>query len=139
MKLPLQRLTRFVGDEIERARRRQDLAPAEPVVDETAEADEQRRAPRLVERHDEAERPDEVRRHAQQYFAFGERGAHQAQGALLEIAQPAMDELRGRRRGAGGKVALLDQQHFEAAAGRIARNADAVDAAADDGEIEFDH
>ena len=59
--------------------------------------------------------------------------------SVLEVAQPAMDELGGGRRSAGGEVALLDQQHLEAAAGGIARDAGAVDAAADDGEIEFGH
>src|SRR6185295_7821735 len=37
------------------------------------------------------------------------------------------------------EVVLLEQQHFEPAAGGVARDADAVDAAADDGEIELGH
>jgi hypothetical protein len=36
----------------------------------------------------------------------------------------------------GGKVILLGEQHLESAAGGIARDAGAVDAAADDQEID---
>jgi hypothetical protein len=50
-----------------------------------------------------------------------------------------MDQLGGGRRGRGGEIVLLDQQDLEAASGGIARNADAVDAAPDDGEIEVRH
>ena len=34
---------------------------------------------------------------------------------------------------------MLDQQHAQAAAGGVARDAGAVDAAADDGEVEVGH
>ena len=50
-----------------------------------------------------------------------------------------MDQLGGGRRGAGGEIVLLDQQHAQAAAGGVARDAGAVDAAADDGEIVVGH
>ena len=80
-----------------------------------------------------------MRRRAQQHFAFAQRLAHQAEFAVFEIAQAAMNELRRRRRGAGGEIVLLDQNDAEAAAGGVARDAGAVDAAADDGEIEVGH
>ncbi len=80
-----------------------------------------------------------MRRDPQQHLALGQRLAHQPEGALREIAQPAMDQLGRGRRGAGGEIVLLDQQDLEAASGGIARNADAVDAAPDDGEIEVRH
>ena len=80
-----------------------------------------------------------MRRHPQQHFALGQRLMHQPERVMLEIAQPAMDELgRGRGR-AGGEIVLLDQQHTNAAAGGVARNTGSVDAAADNGEIEVGH
>ena len=38
-----------------------------------------------------------------------------------------------------GEVVLLDQEHAQAAPGRIAGDAGAVDAAPDDGEVEIAH
>ena len=71
----------------------------------------------------------------QQHLALGQRLAHQAELVVLEIAQAAMDQLgRGRGR-AAGKIALLAQEHRQAAAGGIAGDAAAVDAAADDGDV----
>ena len=91
--------------------------------------------PGMVRQH-EAQRPDDVRRRSQQHLALGQRFAHQAEGVVLEIAQPAMDQLgRGRRR-AAGQIALLHQQHRQSPSGRVAGNAAAVHAAADDGEVE---
>ena len=86
-------------------------------------------------RHDEARRPGEVSGHAQQNLALGERLGDQAELELLEIAQPAMDQLRGRRRGRRRQIAALDQQHREPAAGSIAGDAGAIDAAADDQQV----
>ena len=80
-----------------------------------------------------------MRRRAQQHLALAQRLAHQPEFAVLQIAQAAVDELRGRRRGAGGEIVLLDQDDAKAAAGGVARDAGAVDAAADDGEIEISH
>ena len=75
----------------------------------------------------------------QQHLALGQRLAHQPERAVLEIAQAAVDQLGRGRRGAGGEVVLLEQQHAQAAAGGVARDAGAVDAAADDGEIVVGH
>jgi len=52
-------------------------------------------------RHHEARRPDEVRGDPEQHLALGERLGDQAKLVLLEVAQPAMDQLRGRRGGRG--------------------------------------
>ena len=68
-----------------------------------------------------------------------QRLAHQAEGAVLEIAQAAMDQLGGGRGGAGGEIVLLDQQHAQAAAGGVAGESGSVDAAADDGEVVVGH
>ena len=55
---------------------------------------------------------------------------------ILEIPQPAVEQL-GRRRGGGlRQVALLRQPDLQAPPGRVARDAAAVDAAADDEKVE---
>src|SRR3954447_3059659 len=77
-----------------------------------------------------------MRRHAQQDLALGEPLAHQAKVAMLQIAQPAMDQLARRRGGRAGEIALVAKQHSKAAPGRIASDPDAIDAAADDEQIE---
>ena len=89
-----QRRAGRVGQKIELAGAGQNFAPADPVVDQEAEAQQQRRPPRLVDRQHEAQRPDQVRRRAQQHLALLQRGAHQAEFVVLEIAQAAMDQLR---------------------------------------------
>jgi len=47
-----------------------------------------------------------------------------------------MDQLGGARRGGLRQVVALDQQDLEAAAGGVARDARAIDAAADDQQVE---
>ena len=79
MEARFERLAGFVGHQIELARPRQNLAPADPVVDEEAEPQHRRRASRLVDRQHEAQRPDQMRRRAQQHFAFAQGGVHQAE------------------------------------------------------------
>ena len=74
---------------------------------------------------------------AQQHFALGERLGNQPELVVLEIAQAAVDQLGAPLRGGRREVVLLGQQHREAAARGIARDAGAVDAAADDEEIEL--
>src|SRR3546814_18942996 len=52
--------------------------------------------PRPV-RQDETQRPDDMRRDAPQHLALLQRLAHQAEFIMLEVTQPAMDQLgRGR-------------------------------------------
>ena len=74
---------------------------------------------------------------AQQDLALDQRLADQPELVIFEIAQAAMDQLAAARRGALGEIVLLAQQHLEAAAGGVAGDAGAVDAAADDDEIEW--
>ena len=70
----------------------------------------------------------------EQHLALGQRLMHQTEVVVLEIAQPAMDELGrgGRRR--SGEVALLAEKDRKAASGGVAGNAATVDATADDGK-----
>jgi hypothetical protein len=77
-----------------------------------------------------------VRRGFEQALALEQRLADQAELVMFEVAQPAVDQLgAGRRRGAG-EVPLLAQQHRQAPPGGVAGDPGAVDAAADDQEIE---
>jgi hypothetical protein len=89
---------------------------------------------RLVRQH-ERERRDEVRRAVQQHFALRQRFAHEPEFELLEVAQPAVDKLRAPLRRRAGDVLLLDQHDAQTAARGIARDARAVDAGADNGEV----
>ncbi len=88
---------------------------------------------------DEAQRAHQMRGVAQQDFTFVQRFAHQPEFILLQIAQPAVDQFGGGRRGVAGQIVALDQQHRSAASGRIARDRRAVDAAADDEKVELVH
>ena len=89
---------------------------------------------RLVRQH-ELERRDEVRRDPEQHLALGQRLGDEPELELLEVAQAAVDQLGARRRGRPAEIALLGEQHPQAAPGGVARDPDAVDAAADDDEI----
>ena len=54
---------------------------------------------------------------------------------LLEVAQTAMNQFRAGRGGVCGEIVLLAQQDRQATAGRVARDARAVDPAADDKKV----
>ena len=89
----LERRAERIAGEIDAPRSRQGAAPAEMIVDEEPGADERARAHAGLDREDEALRAHQMRRHPQHHFPFGERLAHQAEPAVLEIAQPAVNEL----------------------------------------------
>ena len=63
------------------------------IVQEQPGADHPGRALAFVVRHDEAQRPHDVGRGAQQYFALGERLAHQAEFIMFQVAQATVDQL----------------------------------------------
>ena len=135
----LERLAEPMMGEIDGAAARQPLARAQQIVKQKPEAQQHRRAPAGHDRQQDARRPDDMRGDAQQRLALVERLAHQAEGAVLQIAQAAMNELGGGRRGAGTEVVHLDQQHPHAAAGGVAGEPGSVDAAADNGEVVVGH
>src|SRR5262249_53305572 len=83
----------------------------------------------------ELQRGDDVRRRPQQYFALGERFGNQTEFVVLEIAQAAVDQLGALRGRVRGEVVLLEEQNLESPSGRVASDAGAVDAAADDGDV----
>ncbi len=78
-------------------------------------------------------------RGAEQDLALAQRLADQPELELFEIAQPAMDELGRGRAGMLREIVLLDEQHRLFAHRRVARDRRAVDAAADDEEVEPVH
>ncbi len=84
---------------------------------------------------DEAHRADDVGRGAPQHLALDQRLVDQTEFAIFEVAQAAVNELGGRRRGGAGEIAGLGEEDAEAPAGGVAGNAAAVDAAADDGDV----
>ena len=83
----------------------------------------------------EAQRPHDVRRGVQQHLALGSALRTRRKSIILEIAQAAVDQLGAGRRGVRREVVLLAQQHRQAAPRGVARDAGAVDAAADDEHV----
>ena len=72
----------------------------------------------------------------QQAVALPQGFAHQAELAVLQIPEPAVDHARGIGGRAGGEIGLVQQEAVDAVQGQLAKKSDAVDAAAenDDGE-----
>ena len=103
-----QRQAGLIQAQIEPPRARQKAAGAQMIVEEKPRAQLPGR-PQIGPRgQHEAQRTHEMGRDGPQRLALRERRAHEAQRAMFEIAQPAVDELgRGRRR-APGQIALLE-------------------------------
>jgi hypothetical protein len=115
--------------------RRERLASREPVVKEETRADHPAGTKVACMRHHETHRPHDMRCRVEQHFALGEGFRDELELELLEVAQPAVDQLAARRARRGSEIPLLHKHRAEAPAGRVARNAHAVDAAADDEKI----
>jgi hypothetical protein len=114
-----------------------DLAGGEKVVEPHADAHQDEAAPAASEYRDqERQRPHQVRRHALQRLPLAERLAHELEVPQLQVAQAAVDELGGLRRGAGGEVALLEERDGDAAKGEVARDARAGHTAPDHDHVE---
>ena len=136
---PLQRIAdRMVGD-IDRRRGRQTAARGQPVIEQQPRPQQPGRTLVGMGGDREPHRPHQMRRDPQPDVALGQRRAHAQKGPALQHRKIAMDQPR-RGRGCGGaEVALLQQDHPQAAPGGVARNADAVQAAADDRKIVVRH
>ena len=130
-----QRHARGMAAQVDRPRRRQLPAAADMVIEEQPQP-QQPLGPQAFDMgQDEAQRVDDVRRDLPQGLALGQRLAHQAELAVFEIAQAAVDQL-GRGRGcAAGKIVRLEQQDLGPAPGSVTRNARAVDPAANHREV----
>ena len=87
----------------------------------------------------EAHRAHQMRRDPEPNVALGERGVDAKEVAPLQPRQIAMDQPWRGRGGARAEIALLQQDHAQAAAGGVARDADAVQPAADDRKIVVRH
>ncbi len=87
-------------------------------------------------RNEEGQAIDEVRGNAHQDAALDERLAHLPDLALLQVADPAVDELRGGGRGGAAEVAAFDERDRETAQRRVPRGEGAGDPPADDDQIE---
>jgi hypothetical protein len=120
-----------VSAQIDGARGRQHLTLGQVVVQEQPGADHPHRPHPGVVRHHEAQRPHDVRRALEQHLALGKRLAHQRELVVLEVAQAAVNELGAARRGVLREIVFLAQHDPVAAASQVARDARAVDAAAD--------
>ena len=90
---------------------------------------------RRVDRHGRLERLHVVRRDADESVALLDRLLHEAELAVLEVADAAVDHVRGGRGGAGHEVVALDEHDVDALEREIAERGDAVDAAADDDDL----
>ena len=80
-------------------------------------------------RDEEGERLDQVGGEAQEPLPLGQGLVDEAELLLLEVAQPAVDELGRPRRRAGGEVAPLDEGRPQAPAGGVEGDAGAGDPA----------
>jgi hypothetical protein len=95
-----------------------------------------RHAPAREHREQERLRPDQVGCDPQQDAAFPGSLEDESQGAVLEVAQPAVDEAGGPAARPGRKVRALDERGPEAAHRRIACDPGAGDTSADHEDIE---
>ncbi|MNO76254.1 hypothetical protein D3C76_673250 [compost metagenome] len=128
-------LERAAGAKPYAARGWQPFPPAQMVIKEQPGADQPGRAQMRAVRQDEAQRADDMRRLAQQDLTLGEGLAHQAEFAVFQIAQAAVDQLAAGGGGMAGKVVLFAKEHGQPAPGSIRRDADAIDATADHGDV----
>ena len=88
---------------------------------------------------DKAHRTHQMRRGPQPDVTLGQRRTDTEKRSALQHRQIAVDQpRRGRGRG-GAEVALLQQDHPQAASGGVAGNADTIQSAADDRKIVIRH
>ena len=131
-----------VGDALPRTRGRQQAA--DPVTRERRverEPEPERRRPVRavpVEREQERQPPDEVRRNGvEQRAALAMSLAHELDVAEAEVAQPAVDQLRRRARGRRAEVAAVDERDRKPGPRCLVRDPGADDPAADDEQVEL--
>src|ERR1700679_3176768 len=89
----------------------------------------------MVRQH-ETQWTNDVGRDLPEDFTLDQRLAHQPEIVIFEVTQATMHELGRPRRGAAGQIVHLAQENRISAADRVARDTAAVDAPADDSEVE---
>src|SRR3954447_9323809 len=87
-------------------------------------------------RQNETQRANDMGRDLPEDLALDQRLADQPEFVVFEIAQPAMHELGRPGRRPARQVIHFTQENSIAPTRRIARDAAAVNAASDDGEVE---
>ena len=131
-----QGFSHLVMDKIDRARRRQQMPAADMIVQEQPQPQQPGRPQSGVVRQNETQRADDVGRDLPEDFALDQRLADQPELVIFEIAQAAMHQLGRPGRRPARQVIHFTKENRVAPARRIARDAAAVNAASDDGEIE---
>ena len=86
-----------------------------------------------------AHRAHQMRRDPEPDVALGQRRTDAKKMPALQPRQIAMDQPRRGLGCARAEIALLQQDHAQAASGGVARDADAVQSAANDREIVVRH
>src|SRR4051812_6307816 len=89
----------------------------------------------MVRQH-ESQWPDDVGSDLPEDFALDQRFADQPELVIFQIAQAAMYQFRRPRRGAAGQVIHFAEENRIPPARRIAGDTAAIDAAANDREVE---
>ena len=90
----------------------------------------------LVQQQQKVHGMHQVRPFPQQCFAFPQRFPHQAQLAVLQVTQSAVDDARGTAGHSRGEIILLDQERVFAGTCALPRHGYAIDAPADDHHLE---
>src|SRR6185369_15098629 len=90
-------------------------------------------------RNRKAHRAHQMRRDPEPDVALGKRRTDAKKMPALQPRQIAVDQPRRRRGGARAEIALLQQDHAQAPASGDARDADAVQSAANDRKIVVSH
>ena len=91
---------------------------------------------RSIERQDEGQRSDRVRRDSSERGTLPHRLARAPDVERLQIPETAVDRPEMIEGGAGAEIVALDERHRQAALRRVVRDRQAVDAAADDEDVE---
>jgi hypothetical protein len=102
---------------------------------EEAKTEKARRYLAFVAGDEETDRADKMRGGVEQEFALDDRFAHGAKLEAAEEAEATVDDLRGRRRRAGAKVALVAEKHRKPPPRRVAGDCRAAETTADDGDV----
>src|SRR5262249_1445992 len=132
----LQRPACGIAGKIEDGRGWQSPPTAQVIVKEQPGAQHPSGPQACLMRQDKAQGPHDVRRYSPYHLALGEGLSHQPEIELPKVAQPAVDQLGGARGRTATEVAHVEQEDRQPAAGGIAGDATAIDAAADDGKVE---
>ena len=134
--LRLERFARRVVGQPQRSGWRQETPAAQMIVKKKPDPKHPGGSEiRMMGQH-KAKRPHDMGRDSPQNLALDERFANQTKLEMLQIAQAAMDQLARGARGRGGEIAFLAKIDRPAASGRVSGDSAAVDAAADDGDVE---